>query len=181
MRRDNPWLLVGMVTLFVVLAVVVRFVPHPYNFVPVGALALFCGTYIRSRWGVLIPVAVMAISDTIIGWHSLVLFTWGSYLLAGTVGWWVRRNRNLVGVVAGTAAGSVLFFVVTNFAVWAFTPLYTKTVAGLVQCFAMAIPFFRNTVAGDLFFVAAFFGAYAVARSLATVWPARHASAAHSA
>ncbi|MFA6098141.1 MAG: DUF6580 family putative transport protein [Patescibacteria group bacterium] len=139
---------------------IMRLVPHPVNFIPIGALALFSGSYIKSKWGVILPVAVMVASDLIIGVHSLVLFTWGSFLLIGMIGWWIRKNRNIWRVAGGTLAGSVLFFLVTNFAVWGFTPLYQKSVAGLVNCFYMALPFFRNTALGDLFYVGVFFGLY---------------------
>lgn len=152
-----PAVLVGLI---VAVSLVMRLVPHPANFVPLGALALASGVYLRSRWGILVPLFVMVASDLIVGWHNLVLFTWGSYLLMGMIGWWVRQHKSVWRVAGGTLAGSVLFYVVTNFAVWAFTPLYAKTAAGLVQCFYLALPFFRNTVAGDIFYVGVFFGLY---------------------
>lgn len=141
-----------------------RLLPHPANFIPIGALALFSGTYIKSRWGILLPVAVMAFSDMIIGMHSLYLVTWGSFLLIGMIGWWVRSKKSMVRILSGTVMGSVLFYLLTNFAVWLFTPLYAKTAVGLVQCYYMAIPFFRNTALGDLFYVGVFFGLYVVVR-----------------
>ncbi len=144
----------------VAVTVVMRLVPHPANFVPVGALALLCGTMIRSRWGIVIPLAVMVASDLVIGLHSLILFTWGGFLLFGAIGWWIRQQRNVWRIVGGSLAGSITFFLLTNFAVWAFTPLYAKTVAGLYQCFLMAVPFFRNGLLGDLFYTGIFFGAY---------------------
>lgn len=143
-----------------------RLLPHPANFIPLGALALFCGTYIKSKWGILVPVAVMAITDYIVGWHSLIFFTWGSFLLMGMIGWWIQKRKNISRVVGGTLAGSVLFFIITNFAVWAFTPLYVKTMAGLVQSYYMAIPFFRSSAMGDLFYVGVFFSLYEVASYL---------------
>jgi hypothetical protein len=167
--KKERWLIVVTVILFVVAALIMRLVPHPYNFIPVGALALFCGTYVRSKWAVLIPVAVMVLSDSLIGWHNLVLFTWGCYLVSGMIGWWVRQRKNVGRIVAGTLAGSVLFYLVTNLAVWAFTPLYSKTLAGLVQCYVMAMPFFRNTFLGDLFYVGVFFGLYEAVYYLAAI------------
>jgi len=154
---------VVILVIIVGVSFLMRLLPHPANFIPIGALALICGTYIRSKWAILIPVGIMAISDFIVGWHSLVFFTWGSFLLIGMIGWWVRKKKNVLRVAGGTLAGSILFFIVTNFAVWAFTPLYSKTVAGLVQCYYMAVPFFRNTALGDLFYVAIFFGLYELA------------------
>lgn len=160
MQKSNKAWLYIILGLIIVASIIMRLVPHPANFIPLGALALFSGTYIRSKWGIIIPVIVMVGTDLIIGLHNLILFTWGSFLLIAMIGWWVRKKKNIWRIVGGTLAGSILFFVVTNFAVWAFTPLYSKTVAGLVQCFYMAIPFFRNTMAGDLFYVGIFFGLY---------------------
>jgi hypothetical protein len=76
------------------------------------------------------------------------------------IGWWVRQKKSVWRIASGTLLGSVLFFLITNFAVWVFTPLYERTSAGLVQCFYMALPFFRNTLAGDIFYVAGFVGLY---------------------
>lgn len=137
-----------------------RILPFPPNFAPIGALALFSGVYIRKKYALIIPLIAMVISDLFIGWHNLVLFTWGSFALIVVIGWWVRKRKNIFTVVSGSLAGSVAFFLITNFAVWTFTPLYAKTTPGLVLCFTMAIPFFRNTILGDLFFVGVLFSIY---------------------
>lgn len=161
-----PLILFGLVA---VISFMMRLLPHPANFIPLGALALLSGTYIRSKWGIILPVVVMAISDAIIGWHSLVFFTWGGFLLIGMIGWWVRQKKSLWRIASSSLVGSIIFYLVTNFAVWAFTPLYAKTATGLVQCFYMAIPFFRNTALGDLFYVGIFFGLYEAAAYLLRV------------
>jgi len=142
---------------------IMRLVPHPSNFIPIGALALLSGVYIKSRWGILLPLVIMAASDLIIGMHSLVLFTWGSFLLFGVIGWWIRKNKNILRIMGGSLAGSIIFFLVTNFAVWVFTPLYSKTVIGLFDSYYMAIPFFRNAALGDLFYAGIFFGVFEIA------------------
>ncbi|MFA5051504.1 MAG: DUF6580 family putative transport protein [Patescibacteria group bacterium] len=163
MKIQNARLLFIFISVITGLSVAMRFLPHSYNFVPVGALALFSGTYIRSKWGVLMPVAAMAVTDVFIGWHNIVLFTWGSYAVIGMIGWWVRQKPNVLKIAAGTVSGSVIFYLLTNFAVWAWTPLYQKTWAGLIQSYVMAVPFYRNTFFGDLFYVAVFFGVYQAA------------------
>lgn len=137
-----------------------RILPYLPNFAPIGALALFSGVYLSKKYALVIPLAAMVISDFFIGWHSLVLFTWGSFALIGVIGWSVRKRKNVFTILGGSLAGSILFFLITNFAVWAFTPLYTRTISGFIQCYIMAIPFFRNTVLGDLFYVGVFFGLY---------------------
>ena len=137
-----------------------RILPYIPNFAPIAALALFSGVYLKKKYALVIPLAAMVVSDFFIGWHNLILFTWGSFALIGMIGWLVRKRRNILTILGGSLSGSILFFLVTNFAVWAFTPLYTKTISGLSQCFIMAIPFFRNTVLGDLFYVGVLFGTY---------------------
>lgn len=165
--KRSSLLLVIMLLIFVGITFAMRLLPHPANFIPMGALALFSGVYLRSKWGMLVPVLVMVSTDLIIGWHNLVLFTWGCFVLMAAIGWWVRRQGSWSRIIGGSLAGSVIFYLVTNFAVWAFTPLYAKTVAGLVQSYVMAVPFFRSTVLGDLFYVSVFFGTYQAVAYLA--------------
>lgn len=141
-----------------------RFVPHPANVAPIAATGLFAGTYLNRRWALLVPLIAMAASDVIIGFHNLVPFTWGSMMLCGVIGLWLRRRVTVARLVAGTLLGSVLFYLVTNWAVWQFTPLYARTAEGLLASYIAAIPFFRNSLLGDLFFSGALFGVYAALR-----------------
>jgi hypothetical protein len=137
------------------------------NFAPVGAIALFGGVYLGKRYALWLPLIIMMVSDVFLGYHSLILLTWGSFALIAMLGLWLRNHKNIPNIVVGTVTGSLLFFFITNFGVWAFTGMYAKSFAGLVQCYVMAVPFFRNTLASDLFYVAAFFGAYELAMYLA--------------
>lgn len=155
--------IIGLLILSGVLVRVLSFyhyLPYIPNFAPIGALALFSGVYLKKKYALVIPLTAMIVSDLFIGFHNLIFFTWGSFALIGIIGWIVRKKKNLLTIVSGSLAGSVLFYLITNFAVWAFTPLYEKTSAGLVQCFIMAIPFFRGTILGDLFYVSVFFGIF---------------------
>jgi hypothetical protein len=160
--RDNQ-----IAILIVAVGIILRLLPHPANFAPVGAIALFGGTYLNKKWAVWLPLVVMIATDSIIGFHNLVLFTWGSLVLIALLGLWLRNHKNIPNIIFGTLTGSLLFFFITNFGVWAFTPMYAHTWAGLVYCFVMAVPFFRNTVASDLFYVGVFFGTYEMAKYLA--------------
>jgi len=150
----------ALAIVLVIFAVSSRFLPHPPNFAAVGAVALFSGVYLTKKHALWLPLFVMAVSDIFIGFHNLIFFTWGSFVLIGVVGLWLRSRKNIQNVVFATLTGSLLFFFITNSAVWVFTPMYGKNIQGLLECFVMALPFFRNTLAGDIFFVGVLFGAY---------------------
>jgi hypothetical protein len=155
--------------ILVVLGLVFRLLPHPWNFMPISAIALFAGVYLGGFYAFFLPLAAVFFSDIFLGFYDfkLMLIVYLSFALVGFVGLGVRRHKNLATVILGSLLASVLFFLVTNFAVWVFTPWYVKTFSGLIQCFIMAMPFFRNTLLGDLFYVTVFFGGYETVRFLA--------------
>ena len=156
----------GMVYGLLFLGVLSRLVPHLWNATPVMAIALFGGTYLAKRWAILLPLVIVAVSDVLIGWHNTIPFTWGAFVLTGAIAWWVRVRPSATRILAGALAGSTLFFLISNFGVWVVGELYPRTLAGLWQCYAAAVPFFRNTVLGDLGYTTALFGGYAVSRSV---------------
>lgn len=147
----------------VVFGVIMRLIPHPPNFAPVGAIAVFGGAVLPRKLGWWLPLAVMATSDLLIGFYGGILFTWAAFLLVGSFGITLRRSSNLRRIVFGSLGGGLIFFAVSNLGVFLQGGLYPHTWAGLVQCYAMAIPFFRNTLAGDLTYSALLFGTYALA------------------
>lgn len=158
--------------LFVVLAVAVRFMPHPWHFTPVAASLLFFGAY-RSRRQLWFPVALLAISDVILNkfvyrypfsWD--VLITWAWYAAVVLVGSELRGRLKPLWIVASALASSVSFFLLSNFAFWATYEMYPKTLAGLITCYAAAVPFFRGTLSGDLVFTAVLFSVPVVMKQL---------------
>lgn len=146
-------------------AAAVRLIPHPMNFAPVGALALFGGAYFASkRAAVIVPMLVLIASDALIGFHGLMLWVYASFLVSVAIGFALRRRRNVARIGAATVAGSIQFFLVTNFAVWLHSVgTYPKTATGLVTCYVAGIPFFWNTLASDAFYSVALFGGMALA------------------
>lgn len=142
------------------LAILTRFLPHPANFTALGAVALFGAVYLPKKYALAVPFIAMVLSDLVIGLHNLVLFTWGSFLLVALMGLWLKKNKSVKNIILVAISASTLFFIITNFAVWAFTPLYTKDFAGLMSCYVAAVPFYRNMLAGDLFYVGLLFGLY---------------------
>jgi len=145
----------------ILVAVAMRLIPHLPNFTPIAAIALFGGTYISRKWlAFLIPISILLISDSIIGFHSYLIAVYFSFAIAVAIGLLLRKNTNIWTVAGASLASSVLFFIITNFAVWLGSPFYTQDISGLMACFTMGIPFFNNGVLGDLFYNAIFFGGF---------------------
>lgn len=150
----------AVVTGIVLAAAALRIAPHPMNFAPIGALALFGGAYFSSkRAAVVVPLLSLIAGDMLIGFHHLMPYVYASFLLSVAIGFRLRRKKSVARISAATAAGAVQFFLVTNFAVWiTSTGSYPKNPGGLAACYVAGIPFFWNTLAGDAFYVALLFG-----------------------
>ncbi|OGG34970.1 hypothetical protein A2363_01985 [Candidatus Gottesmanbacteria bacterium RIFOXYB1_FULL_47_11] len=147
--------------LLLIIGVFSRLVPHPANMTAVGALAIFSGARLGMKKSVIITIAVMGISDVILGFHSVMWATYGAMVLAVILGRYVSRSRSVVRIAGVTITSSVLFYLITNFAVWAAPgSMYAHTVSGLLDSYIMALPFFRNSLMGDMFYTALFFGAH---------------------
>ena len=151
-----------VVTGIVVLAVVLRMLPHWPNFTPLAAMALFAGTWMKRReLAFAIPLAAMLISDIFLGFHQTMIAVYIGFALIVLVGFYLRRNVKVHTVIMASLASSVIFFVITNFAVWMSGMVgYPMTAGGLVQCYVAAIPFFRNAILGDLLYNTIFFGSF---------------------
>jgi hypothetical protein len=128
-----------------------RLLPHPPNFVPITAIALFAGSRFNKKTAFVIPFIIMFLTDLILGFHSTMLFIYGSFLLTTILGFNLKKF-NLFSLGKYTLISSILFFVITNFGVWMFFDMYPKTLMGLANCYVMAIPFFKNSLLGDLFY-----------------------------
>lgn len=142
-----------------------RLLPHPPNFTPIGAIALFGGaTFSDVRLAFLVPLGAMGLSDAVLGFHALAPLVYGAFALIVLIGVWIRQRRSVPWIAIGSLGGSIVFFLVTNFnyAVWGSHLLYPKTWQGLLAAYAAAVPFFRNTVLGDLTYTALLFGGFAL-------------------
>jgi hypothetical protein len=148
------------VILLIVLGITCRLLPHPVNFAPIGAIAIFGAMYLPKKWLVL-PIATLLISDLFIGFYSLpiMIAVYGSFLIMWFIGSKIAKNKKFHTILGGTILGSVLFFAITNWAVWAFGTMYIHNFSGLLQSYYMAMPFFRNSFLGDLFYVTLMVGA----------------------
>jgi hypothetical protein len=158
----------------ILLAAALRIAPHPWNFTPVGAMALFSGALLKDRrLAFLFPLLTLFLGDIFVGLHKLIPIVYASFLINVAIGLWLRDRRTISRISLATLAGATQFFLITNFAAWQFLSGYPHTAAGLVACYAAGIPFFWNTLAGDAFYAALLFGAYAlVERFLPALQPA---------
>jgi hypothetical protein len=148
-------------------AAALRLIPHPPNFSPIDAMALFSGAYLARRWVAFVaPLAALLLSDVVLGFYHGMATVYATVALIVMIGWWVSSRRSAVRIGAAAVASSVLFFVITNFGMWLFSGFYPVTYAGLVACYTAAIPFFQNTIAGDLFYTVLLFGGFRIAETM---------------
>lgn len=174
------------VSVAILLAAISRILPHPPNFTPIAAMALFGGAGLSDKkFAFIIPLLAMFISDCIlqavsgIGFHNTMLFVYASFAVTVWLGFMLRENNNAGRTIVFSILSACIFFVVTNLATWWFegvngAPMYAHTLPGLITCFAAAIPFysnsifgsfFLNTVLGDLFYCGILFGSFYLAKS----------------
>lgn len=159
--------------IFVLFAVAVRFMPHPLAFTPVGAALLFLGARGTRRW-MWVPLALLAASDVVLtrmiyrypfsGDHFV---TWAWYAGMLWLGTSLKQNAGVLRILGTAVVGSVSFFVVSNFAVWAAWAMYPRTFDGLMACYAAGLPFFRRGVEADLLFTSIMFGAPVLLNAMA--------------
>jgi len=153
--------------LAIVTAAMLRLLPHPPNFSPIGAMALFSGAYLgRRALAFAAPLGALLLSDAVLGFYHGMATVYAADLLIVLMGSLVLQRRSAFRIGAAAVASSILFFVITNFGMWLSSGLYPRTVVGLEACFVAAIPFFQNTLAGDLFYAAVLFGGFKVAELL---------------
>jgi hypothetical protein len=145
-------------------AAALRLVPHPPNFSPIDAMALFSGAYLGRRWlAFAAPIAALLLSDLVLGFYAGMWVQYLAVALVVLVGSAALRRVSLLRVGGAAVASAVLFFLITNFGTWALSGMYPLTASGLAACYLAAIPFFQNTLAGDLFYSGLLFGGFALA------------------
>jgi hypothetical protein len=148
----------------ILLSAGLRIAPHPWNFTPVGAMALFSGALLKDRrLAFLFPLVALFAGDIFIGFHKLLPIVYASFLINVAIGLWLRDRRTVARISLATLFGAIQFFLVTNFAVWWLLNSYPKTASGLAACYLAGIPFFWNTLAGDAFYAFLLFGSFALA------------------
>jgi len=141
-----------IITGFIILGVLTRIIPHPPNFTAVGAVALFGGAFFSNKkLSFLIPISIMLISDLILG-YSMSLAVYISFMIMVCCGFFLKQNQNGLRIINITILGSLIFFIVTNLSVFLTSSLYPKNIIGLIECYTLAIPFFLNTIIGNIIY-----------------------------
>ena len=148
----------------IVAAAALRLVPHPPNFTPIGAMALFAGAHLGRRGVIALvaPLGALLLSDLVLGFYAGMATVYFSTALVVVIGWLALQRVSPLRLIGAALASSILFFVLTNFGMWLSSGYYPHSWAGLQACYVAAIPFFQNTVAGDLFFSAVLFSGFAL-------------------
>ena len=148
-------------TVIILLAVIARLVPHAPNFAPIGGLALFSGSHFKKKIALIIPLSAMFISDIFLGFHKTVPYVYVSFIIIALIGSLIKNNK-WQSLLKTSLLSSVLFFLITNFGVWATGTMYQRNLSGLTQSYVMGLPFFRNTILSDLFYSFSFFYGYRI-------------------
>jgi hypothetical protein len=143
-----------------------RLIPHPANFTPIAAIALFSGVYLGKKYFLIVPVAAMLIGDIFLGFHPMMIWVYGSFAVIALIGLWLKSHKSVGYIFGTTVVSSIIFFIITNFGVW-LSGFYEYSFRGFAECYTMAIPFFRNSIAGDLIYVTAMFGIYELVKKYA--------------
>jgi len=149
---------------FVIIGLFFRVIPHPANFSPIFAIALFGGTYLADRrLALIIPLLALFISDLFMGFYSPVVMisVYAGLILTGILGLWLRNHKSVLNLLGTSIISGILFYLISNLGVWV-NPVsgYSKDLAGLIQCYVLALPFLKNTLASNLVYSAVLFGGY---------------------
>ena len=154
----------AVILTMIALSAVLRIAPHPWNFTPVGATALFSGAVVRDRrLAFLFPLVALFFGDLFVGLHKLIPVVYTSFLINVALGLFLRDRSSPRRIAAFTFLGALQFFLITNFGVWAFLGNFPHTAAGLLTCYLTGLPLFWNTLAGDALYATLLFGGFALA------------------
>jgi hypothetical protein len=145
----------------VAIGVIGRLIPHLPNATPITAISFAARRHVGAMWAFIIPVAAMVLSDIIIGFYDwrVLLSVYASFLMVAYLTRFAPRGSGAARILLATVGASLLFFGVTNFAVWYFSPIYAKTFAGLLQCYFFGLAFMRNMLIGDIGYTLLILGA----------------------
>ncbi len=159
MRIDKTKFIIALA--LILLGILGRVTPHIWNFTPIVAISIFSAFYLGRKYAVIVPLLSVIISDFFIDFYDpkIMLPVYGSFVLIGLFSYFLRKKTNFV---ITSLSSSTIFFIITNFAVWMFSGIYQLTISGLLNCYILALPFYRNAILGDLFYTGTLFALYAI-------------------
>lgn len=153
--------------LLILFAAFSRLLPHPQNFAPVAAAAIFAGLFMNKKYAIIIPIAATVLSDIFLGFYPYVLWVYGTYAVIAVLGLIMQSKvhsssglKKAGNIYSTTIAASIIFFIVTNFGVWLSGLYYQMSFAGLMESYAAAIPFFRTSLLADVVYITLMTGVY---------------------
>lgn len=170
LRSPHFW----VIFIMILLAALTRVLNHPPNMAPIAAIALFGAVYFKKRaHAFILPIIALLCSDILLevtynagiqpnkGFYGLSGLIYITFIGIVLIGFLLNKKFNVLTLIPATLGGSVLFFIVTNFGVWVLDPIaYTRDFSGIIRCYTLAIPFFKNTLIGDMAYVTLLFGSY---------------------
>lgn len=147
-----------------------RLIPHIPNATPITAVTLTASKYLGRFSAILIPIVAMLVADAVIGFYDwrILISVYVSFLFISILGILARKYSNLLPTGLVLVIAPLLFFLVTNFSVWLLSPWYEKSIAGLLYCYTLGLPFLRNMFLGDIAYTAILFGAVGILGVLKT-------------
>ncbi len=169
----------SVITLMIVVAAFSRLLPHPPNFAPIGAMALFGAAYFSKKYiALLIPILSMWLSDLVINntiyaqyfdgftfFYQGFYWTYMAFIFIGVLGFILLKKPKPQNIIIASLSASIIFFIVSNFGVWASGTMYPNNFSGLITCYAAGLPFFKNTLIGDLVYTSILFGLFEFAQN----------------
>lgn len=178
MKKEKTSYRFGLIVLLIVIAALSRMFPHPMNFTPVGAIALFGAAYVSRKWlAVVIPLASVFLSDVLINntiyahyYNKFTLFypgfyfTYGAFVLIAILGFVLLRKVSTINVLVSSLLAAIVFFLVSNLGAWIGFHTYPHTSAGLLACYVAGLPFFKYTLLSSVFYSALLFGVFELAQ-----------------
>lgn len=154
--------LITAVCFLIIFGIIMRLLPHAPNMTPITAIAFVGGLYLGKKWAFALPLGTLLLSDLLLGTYDwrIMLSVYGAFACIGLFGLLAARYRAVLPVGLLVIGSSLLFFLITNAAVWAFSPWYAKDITGLMYAYELGLPFLRNMLLGDIIYTATLVGAF---------------------
>lgn len=166
---NRNYILIACILIF--FGMIMRILPHAPNATPIVAIAFASSLYLGKRWSIILPLTALLLSDLIIGIYDwkIMLSVYGSFVLIGCLSWICRKYKSIFPLGVSVIGSSLIFFLITNGAVWMFSPWYEKTISGLLYSYELGLPFLRNMLVGDIVYTFVIIGVFEIVYAINSV------------